>query len=134
MTDRLMEKLEEINSQIKYQTRHPTKVLYNTDNMYHCGDGPAITHPYGGKEWWFEGDYIYSNEEVFPKPAFFENYEGDVQEVIDYHQRIDVEDEYVLLEDQVPSHNINPYTNQPLTFKKILYKGGIGYIPNLPGL
>ncbi len=127
-----MEKLEEINSQVKYLTE-PPKIFYKKD-MYHRDDGPAIEHAYGGKEWWFEGTYIYSNEEVFPIPSFFEDYGADIQEVIDYHKKLEVEDKFIILADQVPSHNVNPFNNQPLTFKKILYKDGIGYIPNLPGL
>lgn len=133
MTDKQIKKLEEINTQIKYLTEQP-KISYKKKDVYHCDDGPAIEYAYGGKEWWFEGAYIYSNEEVFPIPSFFEDYSADIQEVIDYHKKLNVEDKFIVLADQVPSHNINPFNNQPLTFKKILYKDGIGYIPNLPGL
>ena len=108
--------------------------VYYKDEGFHRDDGPAIERADGSKEWWFEGQYIYSNFEVFSKPAFYENHSVDIQDVIDYHKPIDPRESYIVLDWELPSRNINLFTRETLTFKKILYKDGIGYIPNLPGL
>lgn len=106
---------------------------YWTKGERHRLDGPAVEYADGGKEWWYQGEYVASNEEMLVAPKFLTNFDS-MKEFESHHILINRDDQYILIEDKILSNEICPFTGQPLTFKKILHQNGIGYIPNLPGL
>ena len=99
----------------------------------HRLDGPAVEYADGGKEWWYQGEYVASNEEMLAAPKFLTLYDS-MEKLEQHHILINRDDEYILIDPCVHSSTLCPFTGQPLTFKKILHQNGIGYIPNLPGL
>jgi hypothetical protein len=105
---------------------------YWCQSKRHRLDGPAVEYADGGKEWWYQGEYVASNEEMLAKPCFLSSL-STVEEFETHHILINRDDDYIIIEDKIPSKEICPFTGQPLTFKKILHQNGIGYIPNLPG-